>query len=890
MRTNARLIQKNLFYKEKIFLLPVAWLLFSLPAKADECSLPETSAPYVERLSNRAACYKQQENYPLAEVDYQNVVEIVKQDKTISAQNLAIAQTNLGKLYSDWGNHPDMAEDLFENSIKMLESQPDPNTRIFEPMISLADLYLQQRQPEQAEKLYKRALGILRQAPADHARSLSIALNNLAQHYRLQNSDASYVEADKLFRESLALDEKNQPADLISIATSHYNLAHNYQDWGKLEEADKHYRLALELRQQILPPLHPDIARTQARLAELEEAKGNLLGALKLIDQAESSFHQYLPLHSSTDRSLSSQQSRDMQHFANLRLRLLQQSRQQGLGKDAEILPLAFQAIQEAHGVERMRLLLQAALRLASNSQGNSHDQIQQLWNLKHQREKLEKEYPLFLNEEASAPNKLEEWRKKISTIEADIHQLDAELRRTFPPYAQLINPEPISLKEACGLLQPGEALLVWAIDEDESHLMVVRPNQPPALYPLKIGRRDITAKVNLLTNQLSNATEYLQKHEQLPVFDLQTAHNLYQQLLAPAEDSLKGVQHIIAVTDGVLQRLPLSVLVKDEPSSGIEAGNEYHKADWLIKHYAFSYLPAVHSLADLRGKTATTPRTASNSAVRKPFIGFGDPLLGDALLQVSRLFTSRGLTATRGNIPDFITDPTSLKQHLPSLPDTAEELKYIAGLLGADQNKSLYLADRATETWVKQLSRAGELRHYRTISFATHALMPGKSDGLDLPWLEEPGLVLTPPAQGTEADDGFLSASEAATLDLDADWVLLSACNTGTPDKNTSGDGALSELAKSFFTAGSRSVLASHWSVDSASTKQLMTNMFTKLQTDNTMPRAEALRLAMQDIANSPPECGLLCQIRRQSPTQPAHPVYWAPFVVYGEGAAPSH
>ncbi|QLQ33011.1 MAG: tetratricopeptide repeat protein [Candidatus Thiothrix singaporensis] len=261
MKTNAKLVQQRISFKWKNFLLPIIYLLLIPPAKADECPLPETSAPYIVRLSERAACYKQQENYPQAEDDYQKVVEIVKQDKTMSAATLAIAQTNLGKLYSDWSNHSDVAENLFVDSIKLFEKQADSNTRIVEPLISLGDLYLQQKKYAPAEQLYQRALGILRQEPAADPDRLSIALNNLAQHYRLQHR---YAAADELFRESLALNQRTKPADQSSIATSYYNLAHNYQDWGRLADAEKCYQQALALRQQILLPQHPDIARILA--------------------------------------------------------------------------------------------------------------------------------------------------------------------------------------------------------------------------------------------------------------------------------------------------------------------------------------------------------------------------------------------------------------------------------------------------------------------------------------------------------------------------------------------------------------------------------------------------------------------------------------------------
>ncbi|MBV8167174.1 MAG: CHAT domain-containing protein [Alphaproteobacteria bacterium] len=201
----------------------------------------------------------------------------------------------------------------------------------------------------------------------------------------------------------------------------------------------------------------------------------------------------------------------------------------------------------------------------------------------------------------------------------------------------------------------------------------------------------------------------------------------------------------------------------------------------------------------------------------------------------------------------------------LPPLPETAGELRAVANALGASE-QDLYLGGRASEP----ILRSGALDQYRVVHFATHGLMSG-----DLSGLAEPALVLTPPPAASADNDGLLTASEVATLRLNADWVVLSACNTaagdGTPDA-----GGLSGLAKAFFYAGARSLLVSHWSVPSSATVKLVTGAFASLSADPAIGPAEALRqsqLAMMAPAN-PPEF--------------AHPLAWAPFVLAGEGAAP--
>ncbi len=202
----------------------------------------------------------------------------------------------------------------------------------------------------------------------------------------------------------------------------------------------------------------------------------------------------------------------------------------------------------------------------------------------------------------------------------------------------------------------------------------------------------------------------------------------------------------------------------------------------------------------------------------------------------------------------------------LSSLPETAGELEALAQNLKASAD-SLLLREEATEPNLRSI----DLERYRVLAFATHAIVAGELKGL-----AEPALVLTPPDVGTEADDGLLTASEVASLKLDADWVILSACNTAAPD-GTPGAEALSGLAKAFFYAGSRALLVSHWPVSSDATVALTTRMLTEYANDPGIGRAEALRRSMMAL------------MMNDKDPRFAHPFYWAPFVIVGEGGVPA-
>jgi CHAT domain-containing protein len=182
-----------------------------------------------------------------------------------------------------------------------------------------------------------------------------------------------------------------------------------------------------------------------------------------------------------------------------------------------------------------------------------------------------------------------------------------------------------------------------------------------------------------------------------------------------------------------------------------------------------------------------------------------------------------------------------------------------------------VHLAKTATEVSVKAASRSGKLASYKIIHFATHGLVAGDLETLAQK-KGEPALVLTPPEAPEDTDDdGLLTASEVAELKLNADWVVLSACNTASGDEQ--GAQALSGLARAFFYAGARALLVSHWPVYSDAAVRLTSVAFANMTQNASLGRAEAVRLAMMALLDDPSE------------PDNAHPSVWAPFAVIGEG-----
>ena len=129
---------------------------------------------------------------------------------------------------------------------------------------------------------------------------------------------------------------------------------------------------------------------------------------------------------------------------------------------------------------------------------------------------------------------------------------------------------------------------------------------------------------------------------------------------------------------------------------------------------------------------------------------------------------------------------------------------------------------------------------------------------------MANPGLTHEP------GDDGFLKLEDVFALSLDADWVILSACNTASPDGSS--NEAVSGLGRGFFYAGARSVLVSNWAVESNSARLLTTGLFREQASHPEMMRAEALRRSMLDLMKA-------------HAAEYGHPAFWGPFTLVGDG-----
>jgi CHAT domain-containing protein len=431
---------------------------------------------------------------------------------------------------------------------------------------------------------------------------------------------------------------------------------------------------------------------------------------------------------------------------------------------------------------------------------------------------------------------------------EAALAALEGDIAARFPAYAEFAVPRPLSVAEVQRLLRPGEALVLIVTGATGTYVWAVAPSAA-AWTRADWGDEALGAAVTRLRADLDPtaparaAVRLTAPAPRGPGFDRALAHRLYADLMAPLAPVLEAAAVVQVVAQGPLASLPLALLVTDPPEGDDADPAALAATGWLIRRHALVTLPAVSSLGSLR-------QAGAGRAGAGRFVGVGAPLL-DGPAGGDTVIAARGAPIATGSMGD----PAAIRR-LPALPGTARELRAVARLF-APEDRTILTGAQATEAALRSL----DLGAARILHVATHGLVTGELQGLT-----EPALVLTPPEVASPEDDGLLTASEAARLPLDADWVVLSACNTAAGD--SLGGESLSGLARAFFFAGARALLVSHWPVRDDAAASLVADTIGRVQ--DGAGRAEGLRAATLALMARP---GF------------GHPSAWAPFVVVGEG-----
>jgi CHAT domain-containing protein len=398
-------------------------------------------------------------------------------------------------------------------------------------------------------------------------------------------------------------------------------------------------------------------------------------------------------------------------------------------------------------------------------------------------------------------------------------------VQEASPGFAALVQ-DSVAASDVQALLQPGEAVAVMVLGDDEGWTLLLRKES------IRAGRVDGGAKrIDELVKRFRAGMELTADNKPAP-FDTDAAHQLYEAVLSPVADGLAGVTMLTVAPTGTLLSVPFGALL-----TGPVTGDDLSKAPFLIRTMAISHVPSAASFVNLRQGTKTIQAT-------HPWFGMGD----------FRPPTQKQANATFA--VEVCGDSARELAGLSSLPGARKELEVARKLEGADAGDQLLGANFTSK---KVLS--SNLQDYRIVHFATHAILPG-----ELRCQSEPAVLTSTPPDAPDATGAMLTASEIELMHLDAELVILAACNTGGENGGGAGE-SLSGLARSFFFAGARSLLVTHWDANDASTTYLTALFLQKFQANPDAGPAAALAAAQRQM---------LDEAVGDDAIQ-AHPYYWA-------------
>ncbi len=423
-----------------------------------------------------------------------------------------------------------------------------------------------------------------------------------------------------------------------------------------------------------------------------------------------------------------------------------------------------------------------------------------------------------------------------------DFTKYTAFVRQKAPGVAELATPRPLPVREFQRRLRTGEAIVATLVTPRDLYVWAITPDKV-LLSRQRISEQEVRDKVQRLRAGLVPAGG----GGNLPPFDAAAAYELYRLVFEPVAKALQGVTDVVWFGHGPLGAVPPAVLVAAPPAKAkLSTPADFAATRFLLDRYAFA------ALADL----SLFPWHRDHPPTRRQdprLLGVGAPLLtADEVAGGPR---SRTYDLAGGLDGKALAD-------LPKLPESVDEMKGLAGVVGAT-NADLWLGPDASE----RRFNGDALRGYSLIALATHGFLPGEVR--DVP---EPALLLALDPASTDRYDGILTSREIAALQLDADLVILSACNTASGDGRPHGE-TFTGLSQAFFTAGARSLMVSHWPVMSGAAVQLSVGTLDRA-TKQRLPLARSLQQAMQALRKD----GAASAIE-------SHPSYWGPFVIVGDG-----
>ena len=732
----------------------------------------------------------------------------IQGDRTQEASVL----TNLGSAYVYLGDL-DRALDCYRTALEICRESQDRRLQLF-PLLYLGRVLQLQGDTEGAQAHYTEA--------SDLARALNYEPGLAQSLYFLGRADLALgrnAAGARWLEEALSLNQKM--SDDPSKAQVLLELGRAAHARGDDELAADQFRQALDLGRSL--QYFVVEAAAQGGIARLERDRGNLPAARTAVEDA-------LRILESVRSKVASQRLRvsfvaSQKAYYGLHLDILMRLHEQDPG--GGYLTVALAASERARARGLLDLLAEGRIDVR---RGIAADLKQSEEEIDNRISGLQGQMLSDLSAGKWNAAKAAEMEKKIQQAQEDREKLEWEIRSRHPRYAAVRYPESLRLEEIQALLDGRTAFLEYAVGEERSFLFVVT-REGLTSYVLPPASR--------LADEVRRVRTGLEKAGRRSFgLYVETAARLYQELIAPAAGVLAQKPHLIVAPDGPLHFLSFEALLTADPGLRDQG---FDGLPYLIRDRSVTYVPSASVLAELAQPRELGKQTEAASAPR--FIGFADPIPNVA-----------ATAGTAAAVPAALRDGSlaSLLPGLGLLAESRQEVSGIAGLYGPGEAR-LYLDREATEENVKENDL---LRTAHRIHFATHGLLDEKQPELS-------GLILTR-APGSR-ENGLLQVYEIFNLQLDADLVVLSACNSGLGTM-VSGEGLMG-VTRALLYAGAHSVVVSLWQVDDASTPDLMVSFYRHLDRDG--DKAESLRQAKLEMIDG---------------KRFAHPFYWAPFILIGE------
>ncbi len=617
---------------------------------------------------------------------------------------------------------------------------------------------------------------------------------------------------------------------LREIAVSSTFLADAYISAGRYDDALNALKRARAIAQEYRSP---EILWVYLRIGEIHEKQGNLAQALWYYEQAAAVLERFGAAQRLPEVQLSARELAwgNYENLTRVSLKLYAKDHK------PDDLPRAFTFHERGKARAFLDLLNEAGVRVHEGVDPKLVNEEDRL------RAKIAALQSVFSKERFS-DLKQTSLQGALIDEQAALKAVQDKVVAANPRYAAVVSPRVAAIGDVQHLLGNDAVLLEYDLGSEFSGLGVLTAGdmQVFRLPSQAVISKALAEFLPTLMAPLFGTAE-TDKHVRL-------AKDLYLMLLGPARDLIRGKRHIVVVPDGDLYYLPFEALIAtdqkaDRPIVSLAS------QPYLGRAYSFSYAPSASVLVTIQ-RNARKGR-AGIAAQQQPLLAFGDPTAGPSPAASQVALSIRGAYEAMGLSFD-------------RLPYSGDEVRRVAAVFGIESDSSaINLGDKATRKRLEQL----DLTQYRILHFATHAVV-----GDEVRWVNQPALILSPGGTG-KGDDGVLKMAEIFNLRLNADLVVLSACETARGAMSR-GEGIVG-LTSAFLFAGSNSVVASLWNVNDESTSLFMESFYTSLK--HGLSKADALREARLETMRK--------QIKSTATGEQeslASPYFWAPFVLIGE------